>query len=551
MDIPVQDSAAKSYFGRSRLLLLILFTGLLALGIAVRFINLTNPPLDFIAWRQLRSASIARGMYYQMIPSADPQTRQLAIGLGSGFEKLEPEIFERMVALTYFLTGGERLWLARLYAILFWLVGGLALFGIARKTASIDGSLTALAFYLVLPFGVYASRSFLPDVPMVMMTLLAVYALANWVEKRTWKWVVFAGVTAGLAVLLKVFAVYTVAAVAVLLVTSRLGIRKAIVDRQVWVTAGVMVVIPSLYYILDIKGGSTAYLSNWVFAFSRMVFTPGFYSQWLKTVDQLVPLPFVFAGLTGLFLVDKQKRMVLLGMWLGYLMIGLSVPALIISHTYYNLLLVPLTALSLSPLAGLFFSHLTRQSRLLQLSFIGVALLAMAYPCWAAQSVLKAKNYRNEIIGWQIMGQVLPRDGGYIGMTNDYNTRLIYYGWLSVTQWPHVSDMQMLAQAGQNYDTSYLDLNQFNNMTKGYRYFIVTETGELDAQPALKKYLYDNYPLVKVNKFDFPVFDLGNKKIGSCAQIEPGSRKLYPAFSPVNTICMKKCPFMKAVANSS
>ena len=134
---------------------------LFALGLGLRVLDLTDPPLDFHATRQLHAAVIARGMYYQMLPSADPALRDQAILLWRVQEVFEPPIFERLVALTYLLAGGEYLWFARLYSTLFWLVGGAALFALARRMlavqntsttvqtiVSIGGALTALAYYL-------------------------------------------------------------------------------------------------------------------------------------------------------------------------------------------------------------------------------------------------------------------------------------------------------------------------------------------------------------------------------------------------------------------
>ncbi len=55
-----------------RLLPWVMLFALLAAGFGVRMVNLKDPPLDFHPVRQLRSALIARGLYYQANLSADP-----------------------------------------------------------------------------------------------------------------------------------------------------------------------------------------------------------------------------------------------------------------------------------------------------------------------------------------------------------------------------------------------------------------------------------------------------------------------------------------------
>ena len=54
--------------------LLICVVSLFVLATALRILNITNPPLDYFPLRQLRAAIIARGMYYQQLPSANPAT---------------------------------------------------------------------------------------------------------------------------------------------------------------------------------------------------------------------------------------------------------------------------------------------------------------------------------------------------------------------------------------------------------------------------------------------------------------------------------------------
>ncbi len=69
--------------GTTKWLEILLVAALLALGLTLRLMNLTNPPLDFQPTRQLRAEIIARGMYYQMQANADPKLRETAIGIWS------------------------------------------------------------------------------------------------------------------------------------------------------------------------------------------------------------------------------------------------------------------------------------------------------------------------------------------------------------------------------------------------------------------------------------------------------------------------------------
>jgi len=480
-------SPALSFFGRSRLLLLLAVLFIFGLGIGVRLINLTNPPLDFHAWRQLRSASIARGYFYQMMPSADPVLRQKAVEIADSLGFMEPTVFEHIVAITYRIAGQEELWIARLYAILFWVIGGVGLFLLARKITSVDGALLAEAVYLLLPFGIYASRSFQPDPLMVMWIIWAAYCLYRWSETRSWKWALLAGVVSGIAVYIKVFAVFPIAAMAVCLTLSSWPIPKAIKQPQVWVTAAIMILIPGIYYLLIMGNKAPEYISDWVVGFSGMLTQPWFYKRWLDTLHYLIDLTIVLVAVASMLLLSGRSRLLLLGLWLGYLMIGLSVPSLIISHSYYNLFIVPVTALSLAPLGQLFFTQLAKQAIRWKVIFLGIALVGIFFSVWNARTELVLAEYHNEVLGWIKMGREMPQGARIIGISHDYNQRLAYYGWTQLQAWPLTEDQQMGVLAGGNMDMNDPSWDTyFQSRIVNADYFLITNMSELNSQPRLK-----------------------------------------------------------------
>ncbi|MFV2043575.1 MAG: ArnT family glycosyltransferase [Anaerolineales bacterium] len=465
------------------------------LGLGIRLLDLTDPPLDFHAWRQFRSATIARGMYYVMARDVDPEARQVAENLGSQFEKLEPPISERIVALAYLAIGQEILWIARLFAIIYWMIGGVALYALAVRISSHAGAALSLGFYLLLPFGIIASRSFQPEPLMVMWILLAAYATFRWTEAKLWRWAIAAGVAGGIAALVKVFGVFPVAAVTILLVLHDFGFRKAVRSGQVWAVAGLMIAIPASYYFVSTRSEATAYLGGWVFAFTDLLVSPSFYIRWATTLKQLLTIPMVIAGAMGILLLRGRGRLVAAGLWVGYFLISAAVPGLVITHSYYNLPLIPAVALSLSPFGDFIVNGVRDQGRIWKAVFVGVLVVAIGIPLVDARNDLLREDYRLEPIIWRRVGDSLPRDGGIIGLTHDYNTRLKYYGWIGMAQWPHAADFEMGVLAGGNYDP--MDpaiVDMFEERTEGFDYFLVTLFTELEAQPILKDVLYSNYP---------------------------------------------------------
>ena len=118
----------------------------------------------------------------------------LAAEMAADFPEFEPPVLEFVVALGYLLLGSEALWIARLIVSLAWCLGGLALFALVKESVSGVPALVALGYYLFLPFGVTASRSFQPDPMMVMWVMLAAYALYRWSESQatSWRWTILA-----------------------------------------------------------------------------------------------------------------------------------------------------------------------------------------------------------------------------------------------------------------------------------------------------------------------------------------------------------------------
>src|SRR5512138_1819409 len=194
---------------RISLPLLISVIALFVLGAILRLIDLNDPPLDFHTSRQLRNSIVARNIYYQSLPDADPQKQELAASFANAVGHYEPPIIESLVAFTYRLIGHESYAIPRIWDILFWLLAGLALFDLARRAISPWASLVALAYFFVLPFSVQASRSFQPDPLMTASFAVGIYFLYRWSEeisddKQSWKWAVVAGLILGFAVLVKI-----------------------------------------------------------------------------------------------------------------------------------------------------------------------------------------------------------------------------------------------------------------------------------------------------------------------------------------------------------
>jgi hypothetical protein len=464
---------------------------MLLAGLAIRLYDLTDPPMDFHPTRQLRGAIIARSIYLNMLPGADPEQRQLATSFAGLTGRYEPPILETLVANTYRIIGQELFWISRIYNSVFWLVGGVFLFLLGRCMTNIGGGLIALGYYLFLPFAAQASRSFqlirdgdvagnfrLFSLPLGRGEILEMGS-GNRHSRR----IGYIHQTGG--------GIYCWCSF------NRSGLV------QPWVEAfsppssgmdhGFFDGDPVLWILSAIGGQQRAdYLANWTVALSHLIVEPAFYVRWLSFVQNWMGFSVILLALIGVIIASPRSKVILSGLWVGYFIYGLTLPYQMYTHNYYHLQLVPILALSLTPLGQILLERLSNQSKTWKVILAGVALLAVIFPCWVAISTLKAEDFRKEPTYWQKIGDLLPVDGRIIALTQDYGYRLMYYGWRKVTLWQTSSEQNLaeLRNREKEFSTS------FSNRIEGKDYFLVTAMGQWKSQPTLQKTLTENYPLI-------------------------------------------------------
>ena len=317
----------------------VLFIILLALGGLLRLRNVNDPPLDFHSTRQLRDLLVARDIYYSRLPSATTEQRDLASSFAGSVGKYEPPVIESLVAYTYFLTGGENIASARVWETLFWLVAGIALFDLMRRAVSPWAAVIGLVYYLFLPFSVQSSRSFQPDPLMTAAFVLGIYFLYRWSEatdgnpkKETWKWALLAGSFLGFAVYVKIVIAFFAgsAAIALVLFTLKKDFWRS---KQVWAMAVLMIMPALFFYVLQNHGRSTEYFFSWSVSLFKLIASINFYARWLSFIGNLFGLTMIFLSILGVFLATPRLRWLLISLWIGYVLYGLTLPFQMFSHS--------------------------------------------------------------------------------------------------------------------------------------------------------------------------------------------------------------------------
>jgi hypothetical protein len=483
------SDSSRSLFTFPRLTLLITLFVLFDLGLGIRLYDLTDLPLDFHPTRQLLSALKARGMYYQAGADVPDWQRKMAIQQWKTKAEVEPEVFEHLVAFTYRFTG-EQLWIARVYSSLFWLIGGVFLFLLVRDLVSIDGAVISTAYYLFFPYAVIASRSFQPDPLMVMLIISFWWAVTHWTKKPSWGWTLAAGLLGGFAIYIKFVSAFFVVGAALGSILPHFRLRDLVRKAQVWVMA-IIGFLPAAGYLLY----GIVFRSFLGQQFSgrfvpALLVSPINYIDWAALANMAAGAAAITLGLLGWLVIrDRNVRIFLLGLWAAYILFGLFFDYHIATHDYYSLPLIPIVAVSLAPIAELIMHRLAElaKHRWLRLAAYGFLLYGLLATCWDVRSQLKSVDYRPQAAMWAEIGEKLGHGPNVVALTQDYGSRLAYWGWQDAIIWPNSGDIDYHTERGSSFNFTA----RFENLTRGNAFFLVTDFEELNRQPALKEKLVE------------------------------------------------------------
>ncbi len=496
----------ESWFFGSRKTLLFAIALAFVLALGIRLYDLDDLPLDFNPARQLFSMLKARGMYYAMSPDLPEWQREIATRQLKESPVIEPPVLEALAAVSY-RAFGENIVIPRIYSSLFWLAGGIFLFLLAQKLTDSNGAFFALLFYLFLPFGVYASRSFQPDPLMVALISAAAWAIWNWREKQTWRRAIVAGLFTGIAIFVKNVAVFPLAFAALALVLER-GLLPSIKDRQTWAVAGLSILPVGLYtfygvYVAEYLGGQFGFRF-----FPHLWATAAFYLQWKNQLEGVFGFSIVLLALAGVLIAQRRACAFLMGLWVGYFAYSMTFAYHTSTHDYYQVPFIPIVALSLAPMAKLLQERAAslRNPRFLRLAAgLGLALM-VAVEMWVVRVELIRNNYRSDAEHFAMIGSLTGHTLQPVAsVSQDYGDRLEYWGWQINEAWLDESQLALRQAAGRDIQLA----DRFAEFMEGKRFFVVTRLAELEDNSALRESLYNNYPIHAEGK-GFIIFDLAS-----------------------------------------
>lgn len=481
---------------------------ILICGFVTRLYDLTDPPLDYASARQLRSAMIARGKYYATLEDVPEWKQDIARKQKGIHGMIEPEVIENITVATYRLAGGEYVWIARIYSSLFWVFGGLALYSLTRGMVSDDGGVVALIYYLFVPFGLVASRTFQPDPMMTAMIVAAWAAFFHWDRTGTWKWAILAGLASGAALYIKTTSIFFLLIGMGVIVLTRDKLSKTLKDAQVWCIAALSAMPALAYniYGLFISGELESQLKGRFFP--QMWSDPDFYLQWKNAIASVSGHYLILLfGLLGLFFIkDKRHLFYLLGIWLGYILYGFTLSYHISTHYYYTLPVIPLLSLTLGAI-GEWILGLIRGTKLVWIIRAGTVLV-LILGISGGYFILAKDDYRHNPPYYQKVANFVEPEDKVVALSQDYGYRLSYFGWRYVIPWKGTEDLRYIELRDSKVDPFS---KRFAEFAADYDYFIVTRMKDFRRQTNLFEELNNHYPITQEGG-GYVIFDLRERQ---------------------------------------
>jgi Dolichyl-phosphate-mannose-protein mannosyltransferase len=394
---------------------LALLSLLFAAAFSLRLVGIGEPPMDFIPMRQYHGAILARGLHDWLLNG------ELKTIPPDGI--LEPPILELMASIAYLLSGAEHLWVPRLLSALFWMVGGIFLYLIAKKMSSPNAAVFAVCFYLFNPYCVLASRAFMPDPLMVMLLVISIYAIVRYHEEPSARGLLVAAGASSLCVFVKPgICVFLLFGAFLALAVHRRGIRKALLASDL-LSFGALTVGPAALYFLYgmfiagfLQGQVEYHVEHKIVP--GLVLDPTYWRGWLDSIETLIGYAAFVGALLGVLLRSGFPRALLIGLWGGYLLFGLTFTYHIQTHIYYSLQLVPVVALSL----GLLWEAVASWLRHVDLRFGKVAAVGLLLPLLLLAVVASVPDYQKTVLSTarSMQGEYPQGESGQIGFTTDY-----------------------------------------------------------------------------------------------------------------------------------
>ena len=334
-----------------------LFLGLLLSFLLFMMLrNVTEPLLDRHSWRQVDTASFARGLAQGKFDVLHPKFLAYypdAFGI-EGATETEFNLYPLIVAGLYRLFGIHEV-IARLVSIAFSLGTAIWVYLLGKRYLDQKAGLFAVLFLGLSPLYIFYSRTVQPEATVLFFSVGALYTFTRWLRTESWTTYAAAILCAALAFLTKLPALYM--GIPLLFAAFQEYRWRLFREWRIYLF-GLASLLPVIAYYLHAHGiyrqtGLTVYgiSGGWPgsakFDIVGQLASLDFYRVMLVRLRGPILGPYgLLFFLAGLAIAPRSDRQSLLYVWLmAVLLFILAVPEGNRQHEYYQLPLLPVASL--------------------------------------------------------------------------------------------------------------------------------------------------------------------------------------------------------------
>jgi 4-amino-4-deoxy-L-arabinose transferase-like glycosyltransferase len=456
------------------------------LAAAIRLYRLPDQP-GVLVDRDYTSAILARDFFFQQSDNVTPWRKEMAHLLNENRPLLEPPVTEFVVSLLYRASGGEHVWLARALTSLFWLIGGVFFYRLAKMVVRTEAAVFATIYYLFVPSGILISRSFQPDSLMMLTFLASLFGILKYYQQPSWtKLAVAAGIT-GLTLMHRPLVLFTLLAAFVALGIAQRGIWKGLFHRQA-VGFFVIGLLPTaLYYGYGIF---IADFFRWKVETSfrpYLLLHSRFWIGWLNGLLEVLGITALIGALLGLPVLRRGlSRALLVGLGIGYVAFGLLFTVHIHTHSYYHAQLIPIIAMPLGATVAITVRWLRAKWKgYWWLPALGILALVMFSSFQEVRGGLGKRVFESEEVAKEI-GELLSHSRRVVFLSPYYGLPLQYNGELTGSYWPRSMTYRLYKDPYQHRSVE----DRLKTLRFTPEYFVITDFKEFSSHHTdLKEYL--------------------------------------------------------------
>jgi len=422
---------------------------ILILGFILRLYKFNAPLADWHSWRQVDTSSVSRMFAEEGFNFLYPKFHDLSNVPSGIYDNPEGLRFVEFPIYNALQAGGFLLFKTftieewgRLITVFSSLIAALLIYLILRKHSNSQVALLGAFFYALLPFNIFWGRTVLPDQTAITATLAGIYFFQIYLGQLNRKglkknlFFLLPLVFFSSALLLKPFAVFF------FLPPVYLAFRKFGFDifkrKDLWAIT-ILSVLPFIlwrFWMLQYPAGVPQ--SGWLFNGSEIRFKGAFF-HWIfaKRIGELILgfwgiAPFVIG------IITKKKDYFFLSFLLSSLLYLFAVATGNVTHSYYQVLIMPTIAIFLS--FGSYFLINPPTQFISKISsrivLVTCVVLAFAFSWYQVRDYYNIQN-SSIIIAGNAVDRLTPKDAKVVA-PYEGDTTFLYFtkrrGWPSFSK---------------------------------------------------------------------------------------------------------------------